>query len=159
MYLLGKFSQILEEKFIFRSTEKKHRTKEDFEILKVVSYDNTEFGIQGSLFCWYGDGKDFDWENYDYDDWGARAFFFGFQNFLEFYTTPTKEKDKNKLVIYTPFDSWTDGHIIIDEIEYPEHLNNQSVEDLLCLLLNTKYSLMHISTDYVSEYIGDISSN
>ena len=84
--LLAKFTQVLEKTYAFRHTEAKDRTDDDFEIIKVAMYDQTEFGQQGSLCCWYGGSKDFDWENYNFDDWGYHTYFFGFQNFLEFYT-------------------------------------------------------------------------
>lgn len=159
IYFISKFTHELGEKYEFRESKPKNRTDEDYEILKLRNYEKTEFGIQGALDLWHGSGKDFDWENYDDNDWGASAYFFGFQTFLEFYTAPTKDKDKNKLILFTPSHDWTSFQSVeIEEI----HFNNDDFEDLedtnvvaelICILLNEKYKITKVSKNYLKKYI------
>jgi hypothetical protein len=158
--LIGKFTHILLGHYEFRASEKKDRTDDDYEILSVRMYDQTEFGQQGSLFMWYGGEKEFDWENYDSDnDWGASNSFFGFQNFLEFYTAPTKLSNTRKLVLYTPRDDWTGWEsVVIDEIEYKGDISTDEEEDfeeLLVKLLRNKYLLQIVSDESLSKYIDE----
>jgi hypothetical protein len=156
--LIGKFTQVLAGKYPLRESELIDRTDDDFEILKVKLYEHTEFGQQGSLLLHYGGSKDFDWENYDSDsDWGASAYFFGFQNFLEFYTSPSRTIGFQKLVLYTPADDFT-GHeqVIIDEFEYDEKLLLEDTDDFEALfeqLLGEKYYVRRVNDDSVEKYI------
>jgi hypothetical protein len=156
--LIAKITHALEKHYSFRHTEKKDRTDDDFEILKVVMYDQTEFGQQGSLLCWYGGSEDFDWDNYDSDsDWGASAYFFGFQNFLEFYTSPSRIEGVRKLVVYTPRDDWSgDRPVVIDEIEYRgDQAEDEDLEfeDLFVRLLGNKYEIKQVSEESLANYL------
>ena len=156
--LIGKFTQILSANYEIRETEKEDRTEEDFEIISVMQYEPTEFGLQGSLFNWYG--KDMSSDAYDSEgDWGASLYFDGFQNFLEFYTAPTKTDGIRKFVLYTPRDDWTQYvSVVIDEIEYAGDLSSdesENLESLLVRLLGNKYQLKIVSAEFVKKYIED----
>ncbi len=156
--LIGKFTHVLSGHYEFRASEKIDRTDDDYEILSVRMYDQTEFGQQGSLLMWFGGEKDFDWANYDSNnDMGASLSFFGFQNFLEFYTTPTQFSNTSKLVLYTPRDDWTGWNsVVIDEIEYKGDIStNEEVdfEELLVKLLGNKYQLQIVPDESLSKYI------
>ena len=158
--LIGKFTHVLSGQYQFRESEKKDRTDDDYEILSVKMYEQTEFGQQGSLFLWIGGEKDFDWTNYDSNnDMGASLSFFGFQNFLEFYTTPTKFSNTRKLVLYTPRDDWTGWvSLVIDEIEYKDDIATDEMEDfeeLLIKLIGKKYQLQIVSAQSLRKYIGE----
>ena len=158
--LIGKFTHVLSGQYQFRESEKKDRTDDDYEILSVKMYEQTEFGQQGSLFLWIGGEKDFDWTNYDSDnDWGASLSFFGFQNFLEFYTAPTKFSNTRKLILYTPRDDWTGwDSLVIDEIEYKDDIATDEMEDfeeLLIKLIGKKYQLQIVSAQSLRKYIGE----
>lgn len=155
--LIGKFTQILSDTYQIRESEKEDRTEDDFEIISIKQYEPTEFGLQGSLFNWYG--KDTSSDAYDSEgDWGASLYFDGFQNFLEFYTAPTKTDGVRKFVLYTPRDDWTQHvNVVIDEIEYagdPARDENEELEDLLVRLLGNKYQLKKVSDDFVKKYIN-----
>ena len=158
-YLIGKFTQFLGDAISYRGSDPKNRTEDDFEILAISLDENTEFGIQGYLALWHGDGEDFDWENYDHDDWGASTSFFEFQSFLEFYTAPTTSEDKSKLVLYTPKHDWTSNQsVVIEEFTFENDsfgdLNDlNTVAELLCLMLNEKYRLIRVSEQYLQKYI------
>lgn len=156
--LLGKFTHVLSENYIFRESEAEQRTEDDYEILEVRMYDQTEFGQQGSLYLHYGGSKDFDWDNYDSDgDWGASIYFFGFQNFLEFYTAPSKLKGVRKFILYTPRDDWTGFEdVVIDEIEYIGDRSTDEeldFEDLIVRLLENKYQVKKVSKESVEKYL------
>jgi len=154
--LLAKFTHVLKDHFQFRQTDEGDRTDDDYEILEIKMYDETEFGTQGSLFCWYGGEKEFDSDSYDTsDDWGSSAFFFGFQNFLEFYTTPTKIPYITKFVLYTPSDDWShDGHVVIDEIEFAKELQSDlDIEDLIIRLFGNKYQLKKVTKESLKKYL------
>jgi hypothetical protein len=158
--LIGKFTNALSEHYEFRVSEKKDRTDEDYEILSVKMHQQTEFGMQGSLYMWFGGEKNFDWDNYDSDnDWGASNYFFGFQNFLEFYTAPTKFPNMRKFVLYTPRDDWTGWNsVMIDEIEYKGNLATDEeidFEELLVTLLSNKYQLQKVTDEFVEKYINE----
>lgn len=158
-YFIGKFSQILGDGISYRASDPKNRTDDDFEILQVSFDEETEFGIQGGLSLWHGTGDDFDWENYNHDDWGASIYFFEFQNFLDFYTAPTTDPNKTKLVLYTPRNDWSGWQsVVVDEYIF----SNDSIDDaedsdsfaeLLCVLLNEKYKLIKVSESYIKKYI------
>ena len=158
-YLIGKFTQVLGETISYRGSDPKNRTEDDFEILAISLDANTEFGIQGYLALWHGDGDDFDWENYNQDDWGASTSFYEFQSFLEFYTAPTTSEDKSKLVLYTPRHDWTSFRsVVIEEFTFEndafDNLDEPStVAELLCVLLNEKYKLIRVSEQYLKKYI------
>ena len=158
--LLGKFTHVLSKNYVIRESEKRDRTEDDYEILEVRMYDQTEFGQQGSLYLHYGGSKDFDWDNYDSDgDWGASIYFFGFQNFLEFYTTPSRLNEVRKFVLYTPSDDFT-GHetVIIDEIEYAGNKSEDEeldFEDLIVRLLGNKYQVKKVSKESVEKYFDE----
>lgn len=162
-YFIGKFSQVLGEKYAYRPSDIENRTVDDYEILKLSIYEITSFGIQGGLKLWHGTGKDFDWKNYDDSDWGARAYFFEFQSFLNFYTTPTADPNNSKFVLYTPRDDWSSWKsIVIDEFQYETEIFDESsleevekLTELLCILLNEKYKLIQVSKDFLSKYLGD----
>jgi hypothetical protein len=154
--LLGKFTQVLSDSYQIRTSEHDDRTEEDFEIISVKRYEPTEFGLQGSLFLWFG--KDTPSDSYDSEgDWGASLYFSGFQNFLEFYTAPTKIDGIRKFVLYTPWDDWTQYvSVVIDEIEYagdPSRDEDEELEDLIVRLLGNKYQLKKVSDDFVKKYI------
>ena len=158
-YLIGKFTQVLGDTISYRESKPKNRTEDDFEILQLSFYEDTEFGIQGNLQLWHGDGEDFDWENYDHDDWGASVYFFGFQHFLEFYTAPTKSTEKSKLVLYTPRHDWTSFQsVVLEEFTFENDSfgsldEAENVAELLCVFLNEKYRLMRVSEQYLKKYI------
>jgi len=162
-YFIGKFSQVHGERFEYRKSDIQNRTYDDYEIIKLTIPEITSFGIHGRLELWHGSGKDFDWKNYDDNDWGASAYFFGFQSFLNFYTTPTTEPNNCKFVLYTPRDDWSSWEsIVVDEFLYEKEVFDQSdIEDveklgeLLCILLNEKYKLIGVSKDFLSKYLGD----
>ena len=157
--LLGKFTHVLSKNYVIRESEKQDRTEDDYEILEVRMYDQTEFGQQGSLFLHYGGSKDFDWDNYDSDsDWGASNYFFGFQNFLEFYTAPSRLTGVRKFVLYTPMDDWTNHEtVVIDEIEYADQAEYEATdfEDLMVRLLENKYQVKKVSKESVEKYFDE----
>ena len=158
-YLIGKFTQVLGDAISYRGSDPKNRTEDDFEILAISLDESTEFGIQGYLALWHGDGEDFDWENYDHDDWGASTSFFEFQSFLEFYTAPTTSEDKSKLVLYTPKHDWTSNQsVVIEEFTFENDSfgsldDPNTVAELLCLMLIEKYRLIRVSEQYLQKYI------
>ncbi len=159
IYLIGKFTQVLGDTISYRGSDPKNRTDDDFEILTISLEESTEFGIQGYLALWHGDGEDFDWENYDHDDWGASTSFFEFQSFLEFYSTPTTRIDKTKLVLYTPRHDWTSFQSVVieeftfDNDSFDDLYNLNTVAELLCVMLNEKYKLIRVSEQYLKKYI------
>ena len=159
MTLLGKFTQILSGKVSFRESESKNRTKEDYEILKIENFSKTEFGIQGILTIWVGDGSDSEFiDSYGDSGW-VTDYFHGFQDFLIFYTLPTDISKNKKLVLCTPEDSWTSFEmVIIDEIECSresvgEVSNASAAEDFLSIHLLEKYKLIKISDEFLNQYI------
>jgi hypothetical protein len=157
--LLSKITHTLENQYIFRHTRAIDRTDDDFEILSVKMYSQTEFGQQGSLLCWYGGSKDFDWDNHESDGLNVNAFLFGFQNFLEFYTTPSKVVGVRKLVLYTPRDDWSGWeNLVIEEIEYEGgEADDEDIdfEELIVGLLGKKYEIKKVSEDSLKKYFDE----
>jgi hypothetical protein len=159
--LIGKFTHVLSGNFQFRESEKKYRTDEDYEILSVIISDPTEFGQQGSVKLWVGRESEVDWEHYDSDTSWMSVYFFGFQNFIEFYTTPTKFSNTRKLVLYTPRNDWTGWEsVVIDEIEYKGDISSDDdeekyFEELLVRFIGNKYQLKKVSDEYLSKYINE----
>jgi hypothetical protein len=162
-YFIGKFSHVLGEKYAYRTSDIKNRTFDDYEILRLTISEITSFGIQGDLNLWHGTGEDFDWKNYDNNDWGASGYFFEFQSFIKFYTTPTTDPNNSKLVLYTPRDDWSSWKsIVVDEFLYETEVFDESiledaekVTELLCILLNEKYKLIHVSKYFLGKYLGN----
>jgi len=159
MTLLGKFTQILSGKASFRESESKNRTNEDYEILRIENFSKTEFGIQGILTIWVGDGSDSEFiDSYGDSSW-VTDYFHGFQNFLIFYTLPTDISKNKKLVLCTPEDSWTSFEmVIIDEIECSREMVGEisdvnAAEDFLSIYLLEKYKLIKISNEFINQYI------
>jgi hypothetical protein len=157
--LLARITHALENKYSFRHTRSKDRTDDDFEIVSVKMYGQTEFGEQGSLFCWYGGSKDFDWDNYDSGGWDVSAYLFGFQNFLEFYTTPSKISGLRRLVLYTPRNDWSGWEgVIVDEIEYEGSQTDDEdtdFEELIFRLLGEKYQIKKVSEESLKKYFDE----
>lgn len=157
--LLAKITHALENKYSFRHTRAIDRTDGDFEILSVKMYSQTEFGQQGSLFCWYGGSKNLDWDNQDSDGWNVNAYLFGFQNYLEFYTAPSKVAGVRKLVLYTPRDDWSGFEsIVIEEIEYEGDLADEEdidFEELIAKLLGIKYHVKKVTEDSLKKYFDE----
>ena len=156
IYFISKFIHVLSERYEYRESDPKNRTDEDFEILQLKIYDKTEFGIQGALDLWHGSGNDYVWEK-NADIWEASVYFFEFQTFLEFYTAPTKDKDKSKFILLTPSHDWTSFQSVgIEEIQFNNadfgDLEDLSVvAELICILLNEKYRITKVSKNYLKK--------
>ena len=158
--LLGRFTEKLSGKYSFRESESKDRTDDNFEILQLERDEPTEFGETGMLQLWRGGSKDFDWDNYDSDnDWGASIYFFGFQNFLGFYTTPSTEIEKRRFVLFVPRNDWSMFQdVIVEEFDYEGDQSRDEVEDfenLLVDFIGEKYQLKKVSKDTVSKYLDE----
>lgn len=156
--LLGRFAHVLSGHFSYRESEKKNRTDEDFEILRLEREELTEFGEQGTLQVWCGSGKDFDWENYDSDnDWGLHTYFFGFQNSLAFYTAPTRKIGVRKFVLYIPRNDWSGWvDVVIEEFEFDDDESKDDVEgfeNLLVKYIGDKYQLSVVSEESLKRYL------
>lgn len=158
--LLGKFTEKLSGKYSFRESKRKDLTDDNFEILQFERDEPTEFGETGMLQLWKGGGKDFDWDNYDSDnDWGIHVYFFGFQNFLGFYTAPSATIGRRKFVLYVPRNDWSMFQdVIVEEFEYEGDQAQDEVEDfeqLLVDFIGEKYQLKKVSKDSLSKYIDE----
>ena len=103
-YLIGKFTQVLGDTISYRESKPKNRTEDDFEILQLSFYEDTEFGIQGNLQLWHGDGENFDWENYDDND-AVLSIASSWNNLFQFHSTFTNTFN-NKLFIINFFISF-----------------------------------------------------
>ena len=157
--LLGRFTHVLSGRHSFRESEAKDRTDEDFEILQFERYEPTDFGQRGDLQVWCGTGNDFDWDRYDLnDDSGMHVYFFGFQNFLEFYTSPTKVIGLRKFVLYIPRNDWSGWEdCVVEEFEYEGDQSKDEVEDLENLLVRfvgKKYQLKKVTEESLKKYLS-----
>lgn len=151
--LLAKFTKTLQNNYTIRESDAENRV-DDFDIIKVKLYEDTEFGRQGSFLCWYGPWDKEQALQFDDDLAWTTDFIWEFQNFLEFYTAPTKNSNIEKFILYTPSDDWTGGHIVIDEIEFERNLHYElDIEDFLVQLLSEKYTMMKVSEESLKKHL------
>ena len=154
--LIGKFSEVLKEEYIIRESESKDRVDGIFDILKIRLYEDTEFGKQGSFLCWYGKFQDDHPLINDSELNWTTTFLWEFQNFLEFYTSPTKNRNISKFILYTPNDDWSDGHTVIDEIEFEHDLIEElDIEDFMVRLLTNKYQIEKVLEESLHKYLSE----